>query len=64
MRVSEPISIAPKFEVIEPEARAPTVVMFELPAQVERAVFSTLLRARVVLRFAVVVPASVPVPEA
>ena len=42
----------------------PRVVIFVVPAQVERAVFSTLLRAREVFRFAVVVPAKVPVPLA
>ena len=42
----------------------PSVMRLVDPAQVERAVFSTLFKARVVLRFEVDVPASVPVPEA
>lgn len=63
-KVEAPMSMLPKPEVMDPELRAPTVVMFDEPAQVESAVFSTLSRARVALRLAVVVPASVPVPEA
>jgi hypothetical protein len=47
-----------------PEVMVPKVVMFVEPAQVERAVFSTLFKERVALRLAVEVPASVPVPEA
>ena len=42
----------------------PSVVRAVPPAQVERAVFSTRLRARVDLRLGVEVPARVPVPEA
>ena len=42
----------------------PSVVRLVEPAHVESAVFSTLPRASVALRFAVVVPASVPVPDA
>ena len=47
-----------------PEVIVPSVVKFAEPAQVDRAVFSTLFKARVVLRFGVLVPARVPVPEA
>ena|SRR5438445_33597 len=50
--------------VTEREPRVPNVVRLEEPAQVERAVFSTLFRARVVFRFAVEVPEREPVPLA
>ncbi len=44
--------------------REPRVMMLVDPAQVDSAVFSTLFRARLLLRLAVVVPARVPVPDA
>ena len=47
-----------------PVAMVPSVVRFVEPAQVESAVFSTRFKARVVLRFAVEVPARVVAPEA
>jgi hypothetical protein len=56
------IAIVPALQV--PEVIVPKVARFAEPAQVERAVFSTLFKARVALRLAVVVPAKVPVPEA
>jgi hypothetical protein len=47
-----------------PEVIVPSVVMLLDPAQVDRAVFSTLFSASDAFRFAVLVPASVVAPEA
>ena len=55
-------AIAVAFHV--PDPIVPSVVRFVDPAHVDSAVFSTLSSARVAFKFAVVVPASVPVPEA
>jgi hypothetical protein len=54
--------IAVPFQI--PVTMVPRVVRFVEPAHVERAVFSTLFKPRVVLRFAVEVPAREPVPFA
>ena len=47
-----------------PDPMVPSVVMFAVPAHVVSAVFSTLPSARDDFKFAVEVPASVPVPDA
>src|SRR5664279_103799 len=47
------VEIFPKPAAMEPVVRAPTVVMLVEPVQVERAVFSTLFKASMVLTWAV-----------
>ena len=47
-----------------PAVTVPKVTRLVEPAQVDKAVFSTLFKAKVVLRLAVEVPAKVAAPEA
>ncbi len=49
VKVLAPMLMLPKPVLIDPEFRTPTVLIFEEPAQVESAVFSTLFRPRVAL---------------